>query len=85
MTAQGTVPPGVPSLLKAGEVARVLNVGERRVKMWLDRRVLPFIQPTGRSGGRLVTAQAVAVFAASCGLLPDWYAVFRTGNDDTVT
>lgn len=35
MTGQAA-PAGVPSLLKVGEVARILNVGEQRVKVWLE-------------------------------------------------
>lgn len=66
------VPAGVPSLLKVGEVARVLNVGEGKVKRWLERGALPYVQPTGRKGGRLVRPGSVAEFADSCGLLPCW-------------
>ena len=69
------VPAGVPSLLKVREVARVLNVGERRVKVWLERGALAYVQPTGRSGGRLVRPVTVAAFAEGCGLVPDWAAV----------
>ncbi|OLV17486.1 helix-turn-helix domain-containing protein [Deinococcus marmoris] len=71
----GHVPDGVPSLLKVGEVSRVLNVSERRVKVWLERGALAHIQPTGRSGARLVTAEALAAFASHCGLPVDWGAV----------
>ncbi len=73
MTANDMAPPaGVPALLKVGQVARVLNLGERRVRVWLDRGALEYVQPTGRSGGRLVPASALAAFAAGCGLRPDW-------------
>lgn len=66
------VPPGVPSLLKLGEVCRVLNLGERKVRVWLDRGTLPHVQPTGRSGARLVLASALADFAERYGLALDW-------------
>lgn len=31
------VPPGVPQLLRVGEVAKVVNLPVRRVKHWLDK------------------------------------------------
>ncbi|WP_216319748.1 helix-turn-helix domain-containing protein [Deinococcus aestuarii] len=66
------VPPGVPSLLKVGQVARVLGFSERRVKTWLDRGTLPYVQPTGRCGARLVPAAALADLGSRHGLPLRW-------------
>lgn len=67
-----SLPEGVPSLLKVGQVARVLNLSERRIKTWMERGTLAYVQPTGRYGGRLVPAAAVAALADGHGLALHW-------------
>ncbi|MFC3833852.1 MULTISPECIES: helix-turn-helix domain-containing protein [Deinococcus] len=68
-------PPGVPSLLKVGQVARALNLSERQIKGWIERGTLAYVQPTGRCGGRLVPASALAVLIDRHGLPVDWSKV----------
>lgn len=66
------VPPGVPSLLKVGQAARALGLGERTVRGWIERGALPHVQPTGTRGGRLIPAQALGDFAARHALPIHW-------------
>ncbi|WP_161881163.1 helix-turn-helix domain-containing protein [Deinococcus alpinitundrae] len=66
------LPDGVPSLLKLNQAAQVLNLAERTVKGWLERGVLPYVQPSGRKGARLIPSADLADFAARFGLALDW-------------
>lgn len=66
------VPAGVPSLLTLGQTARVLNLEERTLKGWLDRGTLPYFQPSGPHGKRLISPTTLAGFAARNGLTLDW-------------
>lgn len=70
----GPVPDGVPSLLKVGQVAAVLGMGERTVKGWLDSGALvPVpVHHNTHSRARWVRAADVAAFADRCGLVPSW-------------
>lgn len=72
MTAS-QVPPGVPSLLKTGQVARVLGWHERPTRYQLDTGALPSVQP--RPGcARRVRAVDLAAYAAALGVPLDWGA-----------
>lgn len=69
-----TPPAGVHSLLTLGQTARVLNLGERTVKGWVERGILRHVQPTGHRGKRLVPSVALEDFALRHGLPLDWEA-----------
>lgn len=61
------VPDGVPSVLKVGEVAAVLNIRVRQAQNLAARGVLTHIQPTGRGGAWMVSASSVARYADTHG------------------
>lgn len=74
MTAAQVPPPGVPSLLKVGQAARVLGMGERTVRGWIERGTLPHVQPTGPGGARLIPAHVLGDFAHAHALPVSWTA-----------
>lgn len=69
-----TVPPTVPALLKVSQAAAALNMPTRSIQQWCERGTLRYVQPTGRCGGRLIPAAALAELADRTGLPADWSA-----------
>lgn len=68
-----SVPPGVPSLLKLSQVARVLGWEDRPTRYQLETGELPSIQP--RPGcARRVRAADLAAYADRLGVPLDWEA-----------
>lgn len=66
------LPAEVRPLLKVGQAARVLGMSERTVKGWLERGTLPYVQPSGTRGARLIPARDVDDLATRCGIEPHW-------------
>lgn len=64
-------PPGVPQLLSLGDVAKVLNLPERRVRYWAAKGSLSFFQDSLNSW-RWVRTVDLIDFASERGLTLEW-------------
>lgn len=65
------VPAGVPSVLKVGEVARVLNVTRKKVQTWVKQERLQALERQRCEHVEVVTASVVE-FCRSNGLPANW-------------
>lgn len=68
------VPPGVPQLLKTGEVAHLIGVRERRVRYMMTIEELPHFWIGGQ---RRVRAVDLIEWAEHHGLTLDWTGVIH--------
>lgn len=66
--------PGVPQLLSLGDVAKVINLPERRVRHWADKGALAFYQD-GLNSWRWVRTTDLIDFASERGLTLEWEEV----------
>lgn len=67
-------PPGVPQILSLGDVAKVLNLPDRRVRHWAEKGALAFFQD-GLNGWRWVRTTDLIDFASERGLALEWEGV----------
>lgn len=65
------IPDGTPAALKLSVAARVLNLDERTLRGWADRKKLATVQ-FNHGAMRFVTSPEVARVAEKFGIIPNW-------------